>query len=166
MTSNQILDVRNAYQVRNQRRFQIPLTTGNAVINHIYESDERNCNRWKPRAGCNRLFFYIFCISFFLQQYYFWNCTPSLIRFIFLLYYTYVSIRSLYFLMKCLSTSGISTVFNFFFLSTDRQNFIQLKYREKAFVQKIEDADVLLLEAMRELNVEKAYKFVFSYQYC
>lgn len=68
--------------------------------------------------------------------------------------------------MKCLSTSGISTVFNFFFLSTDRQNFIQLKYREKAFVQKIEDADVLLLEAMRELNVEKAYKFVFSYQYC
>uniref|UniRef100_A0A158QAB9 Arf-GAP domain-containing protein n=1 Tax=Enterobius vermicularis TaxID=51028 RepID=A0A158QAB9_ENTVE len=99
MTSNQILDVRNAYQVRNQRRFQIPLTTGNAVINHIYESDERNCNRWKPRAGCN---------------------------------------------------------------STDRQNFIQLKYREKAFVQKIEDADVLLLEAMRELNVEKAYKALLS----
>uniref|UniRef100_A0A183V977 Arf-GAP with coiled-coil, ANK repeat and PH domain-containing protein 2 n=1 Tax=Toxocara canis TaxID=6265 RepID=A0A183V977_TOXCA len=44
----------------------------------------------------------------------------------------------------------------------DRQRFIQFKYRDRCYVQKVEVADALFCDATRELDVEKAYRALLS----
>lgn len=40
----------------------------------------------------------------------------------------------------------------------DRQRFIQMKYRDRAFVQKLEEPDGVLAEAFIERDFESAYR--------
>lgn len=42
----------------------------------------------------------------------------------------------------------------------DRQRFIQMKYRDRAFVQKLDDPDKSLIEAFNDSDFEKAYRFI------
>ncbi|VDK17663.1 unnamed protein product, partial [Anisakis simplex] len=45
---------------------------------------------------------------------------------------------------------------------SDRQRFIQYKYRDRCYIEKVEQADRLFCDALRELDVEKAYRALLS----
>lgn len=45
---------------------------------------------------------------------------------------------------------------------SDRQKFIQFKYRDRSYIEKVVDADALFCDATRELDVEKAYRALLS----
>ncbi|VDN40691.1 unnamed protein product [Gongylonema pulchrum] len=79
--------------------FLIPLSSGNAMINRLFEYDAAKCATWKPVPGCTRF---------------------------------------------------------------DRQRFIQMKYRDRAFIQKFAEPDLLLTEAFRERDFETAYRALLS----
>uniref|UniRef100_A0A0N4ULP1 Arf-GAP with coiled-coil, ANK repeat and PH domain-containing protein 2 n=1 Tax=Dracunculus medinensis TaxID=318479 RepID=A0A0N4ULP1_DRAME len=79
--------------------FLIPLSSGNSLINRIYEWNEHLCLLNKPVPGCTRF---------------------------------------------------------------DRQKFIQMKYRNRCFIQRIESANALFAEAARHLDFEKAYRALLS----
>lgn len=42
----------------------------------------------------------------------------------------------------------------------DRQRFIQMKYRDRAFVQKLDDPDASLIEAFSVDDFESTYRYV------
>ncbi|EJD74934.1 GTP-ase activating protein for Arf containing protein [Loa loa] len=79
--------------------FFVPLSSGNVVINRLFEYDAAKCATWKPIPGCTRF---------------------------------------------------------------DRQRFIQMKYRDRAFVQKLDDPDVSLTEAFNDCDFENAYRALLS----
>ncbi|KAM3727659.1 ArfGAP with SH3 domain, ANK repeat and PH domain-containing protein [Dirofilaria immitis] len=79
--------------------FFVPLSSGNVMINHLFEYDAAKCATWKPIPGCTRF---------------------------------------------------------------DRQRFIQMKYRDRAFVQKLDDPDASLAEAFNDRDFESAYRALLS----
>ncbi|VBB26658.1 unnamed protein product [Acanthocheilonema viteae] len=79
--------------------FFVPLSSGNVMINRLFEYDAAKCATWKPVPGCTRF---------------------------------------------------------------DRQRFIQMKYRDRAFVQKLDDPDAFLAEAFNNCDFENAYRALLS----
>ncbi|VDO30144.1 unnamed protein product [Onchocerca flexuosa] len=88
--------------------FFVPLSSGNIMINRLFEYDAAKCAKWKPIPGCTRH------------------------------------------VQHCL-------LFRF-----DRQRFIQMKYRDRAFVQKLDDPDASLTEAFNDRDFESAYRALLS----
>ncbi|MCP9265137.1 GTP-ase activating protein for Arf containing protein [Dirofilaria immitis] len=82
--------------------FFVPLSSGNVMINHLFEYDAAKCATWKPIPGCTR------------------------------------------------------------HVQFDRQRFIQMKYRDRAFVQKLDDPDASLAEAFNDRDFESAYRALLS----
>uniref|UniRef100_A0A915PJS0 Uncharacterized protein n=1 Tax=Setaria digitata TaxID=48799 RepID=A0A915PJS0_9BILA len=79
--------------------FLVPLSSGNIMINRLFEYDAGKCATWKPISGSTRF---------------------------------------------------------------DRQRFIQMKYRDRAFVQKLDDPDTLLTEAFGDRDFEGVYRALIS----
>ncbi|CAG9530450.1 unnamed protein product [Cercopithifilaria johnstoni] len=79
--------------------FLVPLSSGNVMINRLFEYDATKCATWKPIPGCTRF---------------------------------------------------------------DRQRFIQMKYRDRAFVQKLDDPDAFLTEAFNDGDFENTYRSLLS----
>uniref|UniRef100_A0A158Q8I3 PH domain-containing protein n=1 Tax=Elaeophora elaphi TaxID=1147741 RepID=A0A158Q8I3_9BILA len=55
-----------------------------------------------------------------------------------------------------------SVLDSFIFFRFDRQRFIQMKYRDRAFVQKLDDPDAYLTEAFNNGDFESAYRALLS----
>nr|CRZ22109.1 Bm8154 [Brugia malayi] len=79
--------------------FLVPLSSGNIMINRLFEYDAAKCATWKPIPGCTRF---------------------------------------------------------------DRQRFIQMKYRDRTFVQELDDPDASLTEAFNNCDFENTYRALLS----
>ncbi|VDK76715.1 unnamed protein product [Litomosoides sigmodontis] len=79
--------------------FFVPLSSGNFMINRLFEYDAAKCSTWKPVPGCTRF---------------------------------------------------------------DRQRFIQMKYRDRAFVQELDDPDASVTEAFNDGDFESTYRALLS----
>ncbi|VDO15859.1 unnamed protein product [Brugia timori] len=80
--------------------FLVPLSSGNIMINRLFEYDAAKCATWKPIPGCTRF---------------------------------------------------------------DRQRFIQMKYRDRTFVQELDDPDASLTEAFNNCDFENTYRYSYGF---